>query len=837
MLKLRMVLLCVLALGLGAVVHAQPFPSFFPDTTRYIGRDISPSSNVALAGSRTGGMVIRGGYVGRASRLTRSMDVIDTIPFSVTGSWPGFFGTPAVACSDSGYAVVWDAADLSIALISGDGDVVGRVVLDTEVQVHTLAVAARRDRYAVVYDGWFHSSQSQDVRAIEVAQDGTILRRALVARAEGATPSVASSTVARGDSSYLAVFEGPYSDTSNINGRLVWPENSSADTQVIQIRHGCRAFKPQVAFDGENFWVAWLEETTPYAETVAKVARVTQRGVVIDTGGITVSSGVTSVALAAANDTTLVALHLDGNVIVSMRYDAEAQLLDSKPLLMTTHGGLGPLATVSADTFLVMWFDMVEGVYKGKVRLAGRRITASGKAIDPDVRDYAFSADGHWNKRAAIATDGEDFLAVWCDERAEPDYVSSLVGRRFDNQGQFLDAEPFTITDHHLLPVRPVLSYGAGCYFLCWTEINSEEPDVESTFATRISREGELMDTIPIRVSDTSGALGVVFLPDSMFVVLAKHYPPGNPHPYVIRVMADGRVLDSVPRMLKVRQDPDFTYFNASLCGIGDTLVMACGMSRGQEIWVGAGFYDPQLKQYDSIYWRPPPGADWAQGTQLACGAGRILLTTEYRWWNSGPVFYLLDSAGNVLNDSLPLKDLVVTTDNYCMTWDGAQFMCAYSYNPSVKGFRVSRDGDVLDWPPADLVVLDTAYVTGDCAMAVDSMGHVGLAFFTFEPERYMTNRARVSVFPRLTSGVEEGRRSLVPEAACQTIARHVLNLPPGNRTEAHSLMDVTGRKVLELWPGANDVRALAPGVYFVVEEPQASSHKLQAVRKVVLAR
>jgi hypothetical protein len=27
----------------------------------------------------------------------------------------------------------------------------------------------------------------------------------------------------------------------------------------------------------------------------------------------------------------------------------------------------------------------------------------------------------------------------------------------------------------------------------------------------------------------------------------------------------------------------------------------------------------------------------------------------------------------------------------------------------------------------------------------------------------------------------------------------------------------------------------LAPGVYFVVEEPQASSHKLQAIRKVVL--
>jgi len=45
-------------------------------------------------------------------------------------------------------------------------------------------------------------------------------------------------------------------------------------------------------------------------------------------------------------------------------------------------------------------------------------------------------------------------------------------------------------------------------------------------------------------------------------------------------------------------------------------------------------------------------------------------------------------------------------------------------------------------------------------------------------------------------------------------------------------LLDVSGRKVLELHPGANDVRALAPGVYFV-REAQAQA-QAQAVRKVV---
>jgi len=49
--------------------------------------------------------------------------------------------------------------------------------------------------------------------------------------------------------------------------------------------------------------------------------------------------------------------------------------------------------------------------------------------------------------------------------------------------------------------------------------------------------------------------------------------------------------------------------------------------------------------------------------------------------------------------------------------------------------------------------------------------------------------------------------------------------------------LDISGRSVLDLRPGANDVWALAPGVYFVREVPQAAGHQPHAVRKVVVAR
>jgi len=48
-------------------------------------------------------------------------------------------------------------------------------------------------------------------------------------------------------------------------------------------------------------------------------------------------------------------------------------------------------------------------------------------------------------------------------------------------------------------------------------------------------------------------------------------------------------------------------------------------------------------------------------------------------------------------------------------------------------------------------------------------------------------------------------------------------------------LLDAAGRKVLDLHPGANDVRSLVPGVYFV-REPRAQA-QTQAVRKIVIVR
>jgi YVTN family beta-propeller protein len=87
--------------------------------------------------------------------------------------------------------------------------------------------------------------------------------------------------------------------------------------------------------------------------------------------------------------------------------------------------------------------------------------------------------------------------------------------------------------------------------------------------------------------------------------------------------------------------------------------------------------------------------------------------------------------------------------------------------------------------------------------------------------------------------GIEEALKPQAsPSKPLPTIVRGVLVLPVSPRprvSESPCLLDACGRKVLDLKSGANDVRALAPGVYFL-REVQAQA-QAQAVRKVVVTK
>jgi YVTN family beta-propeller protein len=134
-----------------------------------------------------------------------------------------------------------------------------------------------------------------------------------------------------------------------------------------------------------------------------------------------------------------------------------------------------------------------------------------------------------------------------------------------------------------------------------------------------------------------------------------------------------------------------------------------------------------------------------------------------------------------------------------------------------------------------NVAVIDCEKDSVVTVVAVDSEP-VAMAWNPIDFRLYVANREGYSasvIRDSLRVGVAEGgvmnKRNVTP-----ALVRGVLPLAGKSRA---ALLDIAGRKAADLVPGKNDIRHLAPGVYFICEEPQASSPKPKAIRKVVIAR
>ncbi len=103
-----------------------------------------------------------------------------------------------------------------------------------------------------------------------------------------------------------------------------------------------------------------------------------------------------------------------------------------------------------------------------------------------------------------------------------------------------------------------------------------------------------------------------------------------------------------------------------------------------------------------------------------------------------------------------------------------------------------------------------------------------------------VTGGSAIAVICDSAAGTADSRRP--SKAGWQpgpTVVRDMLFLPYASdikRDASCVMLDIAGRKVMDLIPGENDVRYLSPGVYFV---RRASSIERQAlsVHKVVIQR
>ena len=172
---------------------------------------------------------------------------------------------------------------------------------------------------------------------------------------------------------------------------------------------------------------------------------------------------------------------------------------------------------------------------------------------------------------------------------------------------------------------------------------------------------------------------------------------------------------------------------------------------------------------------------------------------------------------------------------------DAAQYLTMAGYDYRTREYLPF---DSIDPTPADKRFI---LCTGPFDLLPDSSitlwyAVIGAPFwhsaFVFDTtELALRCRAAESLMAVLTGVAEQPptARNVQPIA---TIVRNVLLLGDCPRTGTVPktvLLDISGRKVADLRPGANDVSRLSPGVYFV-REAQAQA-QAQTVQKVILTR
>lgn len=101
-------------------------------------------------------------------------------------------------------------------------------------------------------------------------------------------------------------------------------------------------------------------------------------------------------------------------------------------------------------------------------------------------------------------------------------------------------------------------------------------------------------------------------------------------------------------------------------------------------------------------------------------------------------------------------------------------------------------------------------------------------------PESLVCSPYQGSLYVRPAGAILEGEPGGEELRGQGTVCLGMLRLP-GKHTA--TLLDIAGRKVMSLQPGQNDVRHVAPGVYFVRGPETEDGRPHTAVRKVVIQR
>ncbi len=771
---------------------------------------------------------------------------------------------PAVAFDGNNYLVVWTAWDTSYypfllaSRVTPDGSVLDEEAIPIDTGVYA-SVGFDGTNFMVVDCGFGY----------RVSPSGTVL---------DSTPITISSSyvwhqrLAFDGTNYLSVWEDYRDSVSQIYGARVTPGGSVLDTAGIAIGSGTDWLMcPAITFDGTNFLVVW-EQDCDSVTSLIRGARVSPSGQVLDSAFVVDSSSGVDVLFGptASSDGTnsLVVWQDFSRGLRGALVASDGSVVDTGIVLAPPINAFeGPTSLYDGTDYLVSW-----KAWSPVDCILATRVSRSGVPLDtPGV--YVCAPPRGFTENPAVAFDGDRYLVTWDDDLYG---CPNIYGARLTRQMSMLDTTGIGISRSQgaaNIQHDPSTAFDGSNFLVAWVDNRNMAGAI---YAARVSPGGANLDPegIPIcTLASNRGYPSVAFDGTNYLVTWADGRRSDSADIYGTRVTRGGSVLDPQGIPLVVGGDAHTfptAAFNGNnyllvwddvsdsgMCSIrcarvsqagqvldpGDTLCTAWSawtpvVTANGANWLAAwhdwrsemnpGVYGARITSAGQVL--DPGGftigaADEGEGCASLASDGTNYLAAWERIDG-----YMLDvrgariSTAGVLLDSFMVQPAVDSFGtppsagfdgtNYGVVWVDSSWGSAWG----ISGAQISTAGEVIDVDRiASPLAWHTYYPMVSMAFGAGSQALCAYPCWTDEYQSRDYNTTRIWGRLGALVGVQEVGAEPLSFGSIGTVVRGVLLLPEAtNRRQAAHLLDISGRKVMNLSPGANDVRALAPGVYFV---------------------
>ncbi|HTP41910.1 MAG TPA: hypothetical protein VML36_05770 [Nitrospiria bacterium] len=340
----------------------------------------------------------------KGAGLTREeeLQLTDFLNRYTHGRWHGSAATPAAAPQRGLSAVI----PISVIQKTEEEDPV---------------IAWDGHHYMVAWQSNRKDPYNYDVYVTRVGPDGTVLKP------QGTPITSAPSNqifadLAWGTGQFLAVWQDLRSRQRwEIYGTRFLSDGTILDPQGIPIAVGQRnARHPQVAWDGKNFLVVWMEENTGLGWDIAG-ARVQPDGTVLDKERLLIASapGDQANPAIAWGDGQYLVVWMDAPpnaapVIAGARVDPAGKVLDREPLVLSRlsrHPSF-PSVAWGDGRFVAVWADKLAD---GTHALSGIRVSSTGSLVD--AREFTIASSPHLHTFPSVRCAESECLVVWEEDK------------------------------------------------------------------------------------------------------------------------------------------------------------------------------------------------------------------------------------------------------------------------------------------------------------------------------------------------------------------------------------------------------------------------------------